>query len=235
MENICVRIKDRREDERPYEKCRQLGPESLTDVELLAVLLRTGTKDMDVLSLSSAILNGHRSYEGTASILHYSFEELLDIKGIGPVKAVQIQCLGELVGRIWRSNVSSNRVSFKDAISCATYYTQKLRFLEKEEVTIAYVDFQNRLISDEVMTRGTDRSSLVSVRDILEGALKHHASGILLVHNHPYGQATPSEADYEVTKRVCQGAKAIGIEFLDHIIIGERGYYSFKERGWNDD
>lgn len=234
MNNLSVRIKDRREDEKPYEKCKKYGAEVLTDVELLAVILRSGTKDMDVLTLSAAILNGNRAYEGLAGILHYSFEELLDIRGIGPVKAIQLMCLGELVSRIWRSNISEKRISFRDPVTCATYYTQQMRFLEKEEVTVAYLDFQKRLIKDVVMTRGTDRSSLVCVRDILEGALKHHASSILLVHNHPYGSANPSNADFEVTKKVNEGAKAIGIELMDHIIIGEKGFYSFKERGWND-
>jgi len=234
MDNYCVRMKDRREDERPYEKCRARGPEALTNQELLAILLRTGTKDMDVLSLSAKILYGSRPQGGPANILHYTFEELMDIKGVGPIKAMQILCLGELVKRIWESDHSQNTRYFSNATMCAEYYTQQLRFLEKEEVRIAYLDAKQRLINDQVMTRGTADASLVSIRDILESALKHHATSMIMLHNHPYGDPIPSDEDHDITARIKAGADTVGIKLLDHIIIGENGYYSFRERGFLD-
>ena len=234
MENQSVRIKDRREDERPYEKCLDNGPQVLTDVELLAVILRSGTRDMDVLTLSSILINGDRAHEGISSILHYTFEELTGIKGIGPVKAIQIMCLGELVQRIWKSTISGNMVSLSTPEACAAYFAQSMRYLEKEELKTAYLDQRNRLIYECVMTRGTCDSSLVSVRDILEAAFKHHACRILLVHNHPYTAALPSDDDHEVTRQVAAGAKAVGMKLVDHIIIGDNNYYSFKEKGFID-
>lgn len=234
MNNISIRIKDRREDEKPYEKCLNYGPQVLTDVELLAVILRSGTKDMDVLTLSSVLLNGDRAHEGISSILHYTYEELTDIKGIGPVKAIQIMCVGELVQRIWKSSISGNMVTLKTPEACAGYFAQSMRYLEKEELKVAYLDNRNRLIYDCVMTKGTCDSSLVSVRDILEAAFKHHASRILLIHNHPYTVALPSDDDHEVTRQVSAGAKAVGMRLIDHIIIGDNNYYSFKEKGFID-
>ena len=234
MEKQSVRIKDRREDERPYEKCLDNGPQVLTDVELLAVILRSGTRDMDVLTLSSILINGDRAHEGISSILHYTFEELTGIKGIGPVKAIQIMCLGELVQRIWKSTISGNMVSLSTPEACAAYFAQSMRYLEKEELKTAYLDQRNRLIYECVMTRGTCDSSLVSVRDILEAAFKHHACRILLVHNHPYTAALPSDDDHEVTRQVAAGAKTVGMKLVDHIIIGDNNYYSFKEKGFID-
>lgn len=227
-------MKDRRDDERPYEKCQKYGAKALTDVELLAILLRTGTKEKDVLTLSSELINGPRATQGLSSILHYRMEELTDIKGIGPIKAVQILALQELVDRIWKSSISNGRVEFSNVEICAAYYTQELRHLEKEEVKIAYLDYRYRLISDCTMTRGTHDLSLVSVRDILELALKCHAENVLMLHNHPYGSELPSNEDHNVTELVKNGCTAIGIKLLDHIIIGEHSYYSFRERGFLD-
>lgn len=234
MDNRIIRICDRNEEEKPYEKFKKYGAGVLTDTELLAVLLRSGTRDMDVLSLSNSIINGNRSYEGLSSILHYSFEELIDIRGIGPVKAIQILCIGELVKRIWKSEIASKdkTVVLKTPAECAAYFTQELRYLEKEELKIVYLDIRYRLISSCIMTRGTCDTSLVSVRDILEGAFKHHASNILMLHNHPYSDPVPSEADHDATRRVKEGAEAIGIRLTDHIIIGGNGYFSFREKGF---
>jgi len=234
MENIYVKMKDRCEEDRPYEKCVKYGTAVLTDAELLAILLRTGTREKDVLTLSRELLNGPRARQGLSSILHYSMDELTGIKGIGQVKAVQILALKELVDRIWKSSISNGRTEFSNTEICASYYTQELRHLEKEEVKIAYLDNRYRLITDCVMTRGTSDMSLVSVRDILESALKCHAECILMLHNHPYGSELPSDADHNVTKLVQEGCKAIGIRLLDHIIIGEHSYYSFRERGFLD-
>lgn len=236
MKYESIRICDRSYEERPYEKCRDRGAEYLSDTELLAVLLRTGTKDKDVLSLSASILNGSRSYEGLSSILHYTYEELNDIRGIGPVKAVQILCIGELVKRIWKSRITSEdkAVVLRTPKDCAEFFSQDMRYLEKEELKIAYLDNRYRLIDSCVMTRGTCDTSLVSVRDILESAFKHHASNILMLHNHPYSDPLPSEADNEATARVKAGAEAIGIRLTDHIIIGVNDYFSFREKGLLD-
>ena len=231
-----LRICDRREDEKPYEKCRQFGADALTDTELLAVLLRTGTRDMDVMMLAERLVYGERAYEGISSILHYTYEELTGIKGIGPVKAIQILCIGELVQRIWKSSISDKNkmVVLKTPADCARYFEQEMRYLEKEELKVAYLDNRYRLIDSLIMTRGTCDTSLVSVRDILEGALKRHAAKLLLVHNHPYSEALPSEADNDATGRVKEGAEAIGIKLIDHIIIGSNDYFSFREKGLLD-
>jgi len=228
----CVRMKDRREEERPYERCLRYGESSLTDAELLAILLRTGTRDKDVLSLANDLIHGKDADLGICSLLHYTYDELIRKKGIGKVKAVQILALKELLKRLWKSSPGTDRVKLSSTEACADYYLQDLRHLEKEEVRVAFLDMQYRLIADCLMTRGTADMSLISVRDILEAALKHHAEYVLLLHNHPYSSELPSDEDRTVTEMVNKGCKAIGIKLIDHIIIGERGFFSFKERGF---
>ncbi|MDO4938776.1 MAG: DNA repair protein RadC [Lachnospiraceae bacterium] len=236
MREKILRINERHDDDKPYEKCRKSGPGVLTDSELLAVLLRTGTRDMDVMMLAEHLVHGEREYEGISSILHYTYEELTGIKGIGPVKAVQILCISELVQRIWKSSITDKNsvVRLKTPSDCARFFSQEMRYLEKEELKIAYLDIRYRLIDSIIMTRGTCDSSLVSVRDILEGALKKHAARLLMIHNHPYSDALPSDADIEATNKVSEGAEAIGIKLIDHIIIGSNDYFSFKEKGLLD-
>ncbi len=225
-------IRDREPGERPYERCVQRGPSSLTDAELLAVLLRTGTREKDVMGLASQLLSGQNRGDGLAFVLHMSYEELTAIRGIGKVKAVQLLCLGELCRRLWRQEVCTTQRRFADPAACAAYYLQEMKFLEREELRAAFLDLRFRLLGDCVLSRGTVDASLVSVREILIEALRHRAVGLLLVHNHPSGCTDPSEDDVRVTESVRLGCAAAGLRLQDHIIIGENSYYSFREHGF---
>ena len=217
-------------ESRPYERCLNRGPESLSDVELIAVLLRSGTKDMDVMAVSTELLAQNYLHDGIGSLLHMKYEDFISVRGIGKVKAIQLLCLVELCKRIWRNETASGSVSFTDPSVVAGYYAQEMRFLEREELKIVFLDQRRRLIKDIIMTTGTINSSLVNVREILIEALRYRALGIIMLHNHPGGDASPSEQDISVTHKMEEASTVVGIKLYDHIIIGERGYYSFRER-----
>lgn len=225
------RLKSIPESERPYEKAVRYGISVLSDSELLAVLLRTGTPSADVLTLSAGILDLGGRGEGLSGLLHYSYEEYLSCTGIGSVKAVQLLAIGELVRRIWRRDAENRIGRFSDPGECARYYMQELRHLEQEELRAAFLDTRMSLIRDRVITRGTVNASLVSVREIMIAALRHRAVNLILIHNHPSGDPSPSEEDTVVTKKVAEAGELVGITLADHIIIGDNTYYSFKEWG----
>ena len=212
------RLKSIPENERPYEKAVRNGISVLSDSELLAVLLRTGTPSADVLTLSSEVLDLGGRGEGLSGLLHYSYEEYLSCSGIGGVKAVQLLAIGELARRIWRRDAEKRIGKFSDPGECARYYMQDLRHLEQED-------------RDRVITRGTVNASLVSVREIMIEALRHRAVNLILIHNHPSGDPSPSEEDTVVTEKVAEAGELVGITLSDHIIIGDNTYYSFKEWG----
>jgi len=224
-------LKETPVEERPYERAVLYGTAALTDAELLAVLLRTGTSGFDVMALSHAVLNLDGKNNGITGLLHHTYEEYLDCPGIGKVKAVQLLCLGEISKRIWKRDASSRRVSFHEPSACARYYMQEMRHLEKEELVVSYLDTRYHLTGDEVISLGTVDSSVCSVRDIMISALNHRAVSIILVHNHPSGNPSPSREDINVTKQVEEAGKMIGIHLSDHIIIGDNAYYSFREWG----
>ena len=223
------RLKSIPENERPYEKAVRNGISVLSDTELLAVLLRTGTPSADVLTLSSEVLDLGGRGEGLSGLLHYSYEEYLSCSGIGGVKAVQLLAIGELARRIWRRNAEKRIGKFSDPGECARYYMQDLRHLEQEEIRAVFLDTRMGLIRDRVITRGTVNASLVSVREIMIEALRHRAVNLILVHNHPSGDPSPSEEDTVVTEKVAEAGELVGITLSDHIIIGDNTYYSFKE------
>lgn len=213
------------EDERPYEKCLQNGPAALSDAELLAVILRTGTRGKSSVALAQEILSQAGAYTGLVGIIHRSVEELRTIPGIGTVKAVQLRCIAELARRIARTP-AERRLKFNDPESIADYYMESLRHEEQEIVLCMMFDTKNNLLGDEIITRGTVNLSLISPREIFLAALAWHAVQIVLVHNHPSGDATPSPEDLLVTERVRTAGEMLGIHLLDHIIIGDMCFES---------
>ena len=231
MNIISTGIKDMPSDERPYERCLEFGPSSLTDAELLAVILRTGTKNLNSVALANHILNLSGPAKGITCLMHKSYDEYIKINGIGKVKAVQLLCIGELAKRIWKREAAIKAVCFNSPANCAGYYMQDMRHLEQEELRLAYLDTRQRLISDSLITIGTVNASLISVREVLIDALKHQAVNVIMIHNHPSGNPSPSDDDRKVTEIVANGCKSVGIYLNDHIIIGDNIYYSFREQG----
>lgn len=216
------------ESEQPYEKCERYGAEFLTDAELLAVIIRTGTCGNTAVELARSIL---LKKSGNLLVLYQmSLSELKTIPGIGRVKAIQLKCVAELSKRIAMTKQSYS-VVLSDAESVASYYMEKLRHEEQEHLILSMFDTKCRLIQDVVLTIGTVNASYISPREIFMKALEHHAVHIILLHNHPSGSARPSRQDIEVTRQIMEGGRLLGIELADHIIIGDKQYYSFREQG----
>lgn len=216
--------------EQPYEKCLAYGAESLTDIELLAVILRTGSKGQNALELSRNVIQ-LQGEMGILGLLHLTLPQLLAQKGIGRVKAVQIQCIGELSKRIWRKAASPETHKFHDARAVADYYMEEMRHLEQEELHVLFLNTKNVLLREQMMFKGTVNSAPIAPREVFLEALRYHAVKLILVHNHPSGDPTPSREDCLITARIREVGEILDIPLLDHVIIGDNSYISFKERG----
>lgn len=215
-------------EERPYEKCLQYGASSLSNTELLAILLRSGTKGYSSLDLARVILRAENGQESILNIHHLSLDKLRKIKGIGTVKAVQILCLSELAKRLTKENARSGIV-FQHPSTIAEYYMEDMRHLKQEHMYLLMLNTKSKLIGETVLSKGTVNSAPVSPRELFIEALGKNAVSIILMHNHPSGDPTPSENDFTITKRIKEVGALIGIELLDHIIIGDNCYISFAE------
>lgn len=223
-------IKELPQECRPYEKFWEQGPEFLTDAELLAIVLRTGTQGASSVVLADQILNMPESYQGLLGLQHISTKELMHLKGIGRVKAIQIKCIGELSRRIAKTSARRG-LDFKDPETIARYYMEDLRHQEQEILICMMLDTKNQLLGDLIISKGTVNSSLISPRELFLNALQFHAVNIIMIHNHPSGNPAPSREDILITERIRDAGQLIGISLLDHIIIGDQQFVSFCHKG----
>ena len=236
MNNTNNIMKQLPEEQRPYEKCFTQGESALSDSELLAVILRSGTQGKNSLTLAQEILKvmEKSSYPGLTGLLHISVQDLMKINGIGRVKAVQLKCIGELSKRIAR-NAARPQLVMNSPASIAAYYMEELRHEEQEVVICMMSDVKGHFLGDKILTRGTVTGSMVTPREIYMEALRRHAVSLILIHNHPSGDPTPSPDDVQITTRIYQAGELIGIHLLDHIVIGDQKYCSFREEGlWEE-
>ena len=213
----------------PYEKFKSIGPEHMTESELLAIILRTGTREKSALELAEEVLK-LSGCKGLLGLYEVSPEELKSIKGIGDVKAVKLKCLTELTMRISRASARL-QLNFKNPETVADYFMEKLRHRTTECVILLSLDIKGGLIREQKLSDGSVRMSLISPREIFIEALQNKAVNILLLHNHPSGDPTPSRADLELTRVVSEMGEKLQIPLLDHIIIGDNCYTSFRELG----
>ena len=218
-------IKGLLKEEMPRERLFNFGPESLSEVELLAIILRTGTKDKNVVELSREILEkfDHRS------LSRKSVEELLKFKGIKEVKATQIVAIFELARRFSAKKVE-NQVSISSSEEIYQLVKYDFDSLNIEKVMIVFVNTKNKVIKKEIIHEGTLNYSIFDIRKIIKKTLSYDASGIFLIHNHPSGDTNPSSEDVRVTKKISSLCAKLSIRFLDHIIVGDN-YYSFYDEG----
>lgn len=216
----------------PYEKFMRLGPESLTERELIAIILRTGTREVSALELADQVLSlAKYPREGLLGLYDVTLEELMGINGIGTVKAVKLKCLAELSMRINTASAKQG-LEFRNPASVAQYFMERLRHRDTECVMLVCTDSKGQLLKEAKLSDGSVRMSLISPREIFLEALQCRAVHILLVHNHPSGDPAPSKADRELTQNVKELGDKMDIPLLDHIIIGDNRYLSFKEMGW---
>lgn len=228
MKSISLMIRDFPEDQRPRERLLSDGPESLSNHELLAILLRTGTRDESVLQLSYRLLN---HFEGLRQLKDATVEEITSIKGIGAAKAVQILAALELGRRINKLRYEERYV-IRSPEDGAKYVMEDLRFLSQEHFVCLYLNTKNQVIHRKTVFIGSLNASIVHPREVFKEAIKRSAASIICAHNHPSGDPTPSREDIEVTKRLVECGRMIGIELLDHLIIGEQKFVSLKEKGY---
>lgn len=224
-------VRERLEGNRPYEKCRRSGPSVLSDSELLAVILRTGTRSKDVITLAEEVLLhlGHKP--PLQGLFHASESELCKVKGIGSTKALQLICVAELARRMASEGMSEKiRLNRPDLI--ANHYYERLRHERREMVILLCLDSKNQLLKETVLSIGTVNSSLLSPRELFLEALRHGAVSVILLHNHPSGDPDPSNEDLVVTKRIMELGRELQIPLLDHIIIGDKRYISLKQKGY---
>lgn len=213
-------------EEMPYEKCWSCGAGSLTDAELLSVILRTGSSGEPALDLSRKILS-LSSENGLLGIYHLSLSDLTKIKGIGRVKAVQLKCIAELSKRMAKQQARNNLI-FTEPETVAEYYMEDFRHEEQEKLLLIMLNSKGNLLGEEVISKGTVNATLISPREIFLCAFRYHAVSIILLHNHPSGNPEPSDEDILLTQRVKESGELLGIELLDHIIIGDQQAVSFR-------
>lgn len=214
----------------PYEKFLRFGPEGLTESELLAIILRTGTKDSSALQLAEQVLAmAKHPRDGLLGLYDVTLEELMEIKGIGMVKAIKLKALTELSMRISCASAKQG-LTFTKSGSVAAYYMEQLRHKQTECILLICLDNKGQLIRDKKLADGSVKMAYVSPREIFLEALQNKAVNIILIHNHPSGDPTPSMADRELTKVVSEMGEKLDIPLLDHIIIGDNRYTSFREQ-----
>ena len=218
-----MKIKDLPKIDRPREKLEKYGPERLSDSELLAILLRTGKTGKNVIEIASQILTKHSKRR----LLQMTYQDLVKISGIDSAKATTLLAAFELSKRAMEVN-DTNLPTINDAKDAVAQLTD-LRDLKKEHFVVLYLNAKNQLVHKETISMGTLNANLVHPREVFEPALKYSAANIMIAHNHPSGDPKPSEDDLEITKRLVEAGKMMGVELLDHVIIVINSHFSFKE------
>lgn len=214
-------------EERPRERMMNYGAEALSHAELLAILLRTGTKDESVMHLANRIM---RQVGSIRQLVDLSIEELTEIKGIGTAKAIQIKAGIELGRRITRTGKEEVK-AIRSPRDAADLLIEQLRYLQKEHFVCLFLNTKNHIISQETLSMGSLNASIVHPREVFRAAIKCSSASVIFAHNHPSGDPTPSPEDLALTKRLVDAGKIIGIEVLDHLVIGDMKFVSLKEQG----
>jgi DNA repair protein RadC len=223
-----IKLTDLPKNERPREKLLRYGAESLSNGELLAIILRTGSKSENILNLSNRILC---QCGGINGLLSAEFESLQELKGIGEAKATQLIALSELSKR-FKSFKSGEEIKITQPQNVAQYIMEDMRHLKKEYLKIIMLNTKNIVIKVTDVSMGSLNSSIVHPREVFVEAIKCSSASIIICHNHPSGDPTPSKEDINITNRLKECGKLLGIEVLDHIIIGNGTYISLKEKGF---
>ena len=214
------------DSEQPYEKFLKYGEAALSDAELLAVIIRSGSQGRKSIEVSQEFLG-----MGDGNLLNLyavSFDEMQQIRGIGRVKAIQLKCIAELSRRISETSYRE-RIRLDCPQTIADYYMERMRHEKREQLTALFFDVRCHLLGDVLLSVGSATAAFVSPREIFLAAFRCGAVQLVLIHNHPSGDPTPSAQDDEVTKRVWECGKLLEISLTDHVVVGDRSYYSYRE------
>lgn len=227
--NNSIKVIDIPKEERPIEKLLLNGPEVLTNAELLAVILRTGTRGENIISLSTRILC---EFDGLVGLLEAGISEITSIKGIKNIKGSQILAMGELFKRFNSLNLQKKKDrKISSPKDIANLLMSEMVILKQEVLKLIMLDTKNNIIGIKDIFKGSLNTSIVHPREIFKEALKKSSSSIIICHNHPSGDPTPSKEDINITLRLKECSKIMGIDLLDHLIIGKDKFISLKEKG----
>ena len=228
MTETAIMIKDVPKEDRPRERLIKLGSGHLSNQELLAILLGSGTREESVMELANRVL---MHFEGLKLLKDATIEELTAIKGIGEAKGVQVLSAIEL-GKRMNQYKPNERYIIRCPEDGADYVMEEMRSLNQEHFVALFLNTKNQIIHRETIFIGSLNASIVHPREVFREAIKRTAASIIVAHNHPSGDPTPSQEDIHVTRRLVEAGKMIGIELLDHLIIGDRKFVSLKEKGY---
>ncbi|MBE1554573.1 DNA repair protein RadC [Filibacter limicola] len=221
-------IRDVHIADRPRERLISQGAGSLSNQELIAILLRTGTKEESVLVLANRILS---SFDKIQDLKDATIEEMMLVKGVGQAKAVQLLAAAEIGKRLYRKH-SAGRYTIRSPEDAASYLMTDMSSLSQEHFVVLFMNVKNEILHKQTIFIGSLNSSIVHPREIFREAVKRSAASIIVAHNHPSGNPSPSPEDIEVTKRLIEAGSIMGIELLDHVIIGDHRFISLKEKGY---
>ncbi|MEL4304706.1 RadC family protein [Methanococcoides sp. LMO-2] len=227
MPDHKVRIHDMPEEERPRERLLKHGPGSLSNAELLSIILRTGSKDENVLHMCSRILSEYNLKQ----LSQANISQLTKIRGVGPAKATQIAAVFELARKL-EIFIDDPKRKIRSAGDVYSLLYSKHREVKKEVLTALYLDTKNQILREEVVSIGSLNANIVHPREVFKSALMESSASVILTHNHPSGDPAPSREDIAVTEKLVEGGKILGINVLDHVIIGDGRYVSLKEEGF---
>ena len=215
--------------ERPYEKLEMYGSKMLSSAELLAIIIKNGTKEKTAIDISNELLSENDN-NNFSFLVDKSLEDLQKVKGIGKVKAIEIKAVCEIAKRMSFPQDYS-KFTFKNPEDVATFMMENLRFEKTEKVKVLILNIKNKILKIIEVASGGTNAAYLNPKDVLIDAVKMGAPKIILVHNHPSGDSTPSLSDYEFTESVERAGKLLGIQLIDHIVVGNGNYKSiFRER-----
>ena len=224
---MTVMVRDLPAEERPREKLIQRGAASLSDTELLAILLRTGTSSVSVLHLAEEVLAKYQD-KGLVAIMNISPQEIASVHGVGLAKAATIVAAVEL-GRRLSAKAVQKLEKIEGPEDVARYASPLLRFEQKEHFLVMLLDVRNRVLAMPTVSIGSLTASVAHPREIFREAIRYSAANMILIHNHPSGDPTPSREDVQITKQMMKAGEIMGIPVLDHVIIAGDGFLSLKE------
>lgn len=224
-------IRELPEKERPREKMLRLGAKGLSDAELLAILLRTGTVEESALSIAQGLLKEYEQPGGVALLAAAKPEDLSKYKGIGNVKAITITAAIEFGRRLYARQASGDITSIRQPEDAANWYLHRLRYVQQEEFHVLLLSTKHQVLASCCVAVGTMDAALVDPRKVFQEALRHQAAALILAHNHPSGDPSPSKEDIALTLRLAEAGKLLELPVLDHIIIGDGRFVSLKEKG----
>ncbi|WP_295645305.1 DNA repair protein RadC [uncultured Holdemanella sp.] len=224
-----MKVKEMEVEQRPREKALRYGLESLSDLELVALILQSGNKNRSVFEIASDVL---KESEGLSKLMQMHVNTLMQIQGIREVKALQLLASVELSKRVIKSKVYHAPILKPEDV--IEWFEFEYGVLQQECFIALYLDTKSKLIAHRVLFKGTLNESTVHPREVFKEAFLQNANSVLIAHNHPSGDCTPSQADFEVTYKMVHVAITMGVHLVDHIIVGQNQYYSFKEHKYLD-